>query len=118
MKKQVRIIPLILLALVSSACSPGKEQPHPPADKRAQFQEEFTGEALFNERCRQCHAAKEQGGALGPDLSQAGSTRDARFLGQVIREPSKFYPGSVMPPYDTLSQKQVDSLVDYLGSLK
>jgi len=116
MKKPVRIIPLILLALVSPACSPTEEPP--AAAKKSRFQEELTGEALFNERCRQCHMVRETGGAVGPDLSQVGSKRDPRFLEQVIREPSKLYPGTVMPPYDTFSKKQVDSLVDYLRGLR
>ena len=116
MKKPVRIIPLLLLALDSPACSPTEE--HPPAPVKSQFQEELAGEPLFNERCRQCHMVQQKGGAVGPDLSHVGSKRDRRFLEQVIREPSKLYPGTVMPPYDTFSNKQVDSLVDYLRGLK
>lgn len=116
MMRRVQIIPLLLLALVSSACS--KETGQPAAEK-PKYQEEPTGKALFNERCSQCHMVNGEGGPpVGPDLSQVGAKRDRVFLEQVIREPSKVYPGTVMPPYDTFSKRQVDSLVDYLGTLR
>lgn len=117
MMKHVLMVPLLLLALAFPACSP-TEEPPPAAAKKSLFQEEPTGEALFDERCRQCHMVQQKGGVVGPDLSQVGKRRDRLFLEQVIREPSKLYPGTVMPPYDTFSRKQVDSLVDYLSGLR
>ena len=111
-----RTISILLIAVVLGACSKAEEPA--PAPRKAGFPEELTGEALFAQRCLECHMVHEKGGRVGPDLSRVGSKRDRSFLEQVIREPSKVYPGTVMPPYDTLSTKQVNSLVDYLGSLK
>jgi len=108
---------LALLSLLIAACSKTEEHPL-PAKKEVQPSDELTGEALFNERCRDCHTVHGKGGAVGPDLSEVGSKRDRAFLEQAIREPSKLYPGTVMPPYDTFSVNQVNSLVDYLGKLK
>jgi cytochrome c2 len=76
------------------------------------------GEPLFNERCRDCHKVGNKGGATGPELSHIGAKRDRAYLQQVIRDPSKVFPGTAMPPSDNLSIRQVDSLVDYLSSLK
>jgi L-cysteine S-thiosulfotransferase len=113
-----RIIPFIMLALLAAGCSKSEETP-PPAEKQTvQPVNELTGEALFNERCRDCHTVHDKGGVVGPNLSTIGAKRSPAYLEQVIREPSKTFPGTVMPPYDTFSTKQVNSLVDYLGTLK
>ena len=118
MKKRLhRIIPIVLLSLLTAACS--KQEPEHEGGKPAGLsQEEPTGAALFEQRCRDCHKVQDKGGTVGPDLSRIGSKRSATYLEQVIREPSKVYPGTVMPPNDTLSRKQVNSLVDYLSTLK
>ena len=89
-----------------------------PRAEHAPAQVEILGKELFNERCRDCHVVEEKGGVVGPALTHVGGRRDRRFLEQVIREPAKAYPGTVMPSYDTFSKKQVDSLVDYLSGLK
>ncbi|GFO65435.1 cytochrome c [Geomonas paludis] len=110
------ILATLALAL-AAGCSKGEPQ-QPAETRRPPAQLELTDEALFNERCRDCHIVKGKGGVVGPELSHVGSKRDSRFLEQVIREPAKVYPGTAMPPYDTFSKKQVDSLVDYLSGLK
>jgi len=109
---------LALLSLSVAACSKTEEQPPPPAKREVQLSDELTGEALFNERCRDCHQVNGKGGTVGPDLTGVASRRDRAYLEQAIREPAKLYPGSVMPHYDTFSIKQVKSLVDYLATLK
>ena len=114
--RRTQLAAVISLALLCG-CSKGEEQ-QAPAARRPPARQELTGEELFNERCRDCHIVHGKGGAVGPELSHVGSKRDRRFLEQVIREPGKVYPGTAMPPYDTFSKKQVDSLVDYLSGLK
>ncbi|MBU5614961.1 c-type cytochrome [Geomonas azotofigens] len=110
---------LIAATVLGLSCGCSQKEPaQAPAPKRSSAQMELFGAELFNERCRDCHIVKEKGGVVGPELSHVGSKRDRRFLEQVIREPAKVYPGTVMPPYDTFSKKQVDSLVDYLAGLK
>ncbi|WP_026840809.1 c-type cytochrome [Citrifermentans bremense] len=117
MNRNLHLIQFLLLALLASSCSKGEQQP-PEGRKSIPFPEELTGEPLFNERCLTCHKVGEKGGTVGPDLSLVGAKRDARFLKQVIREPSKVFPGTVMPAFDSFSEKQVDSLADYLSTLK
>jgi L-cysteine S-thiosulfotransferase len=102
-----------LLALLAACSKPEQPQQHRSPSGQPM------GEALFRERCRDCHKAEKQGGEIGPDLAQSGAKRHRRsFLTRVIREPSQVFPGTVMPRYRDLSAKQVDSLVDYLDNLK
>ena len=115
-----RIIIVLALALSAlAACSKEDEQPAAISESRTlRAKDKWTGEAIFIERCRDCHKVHETGGVVGPDLSSVGARRSRDFLEQVIREPSKLYPGTVMPPYDTLPGDQIKLLVDYLSGLK
>jgi L-cysteine S-thiosulfotransferase len=113
-----RIIIVVALALAALACSKADEKPVIEESHTLKAKEKWTGEAIFIERCRDCHRVHETGGVVGPDLSSVGTKRTRDFLEQVIREPSKLYPGTVMPPYDTLPGEQIKLLVDYLSSLK
>ena len=113
-----RVIPVVLLALASAACSRHEEKPVTTEHHAPQPAGEPTGEALFMERCLECHKVHEKGGVAGPDLTRIGSIGSRTELEQVIREPSKLFPGTVMPPFGHLSAKQVDSLVDYLRALR
>jgi L-cysteine S-thiosulfotransferase len=116
-----RVIIVLVLALSAAACSKSE-----PVEKKKPFEElqplkgtvKWTGEAIFIERCRDCHKVHETGGVVGPDLSTVGSRRDSIFIERVIRQPSQTYPGTVMPPYDTLPREQIKLLVDYLSGLK
>lgn len=69
--------------------------------------------------CAACHKINGQGGGAGPDLSdEAGKGRSADWLAAQIRDPKAHNPGSIMPPYPSLSQEQVESLVAYVLSLR
>lgn len=115
----MRLSTLVAIAAVALTCGCSRrDEAQAPPPKRSAAQIELFGEELFNERCRDCHIVKDKGGVVGPELTRVGSKRDRAFLERVIREPGKVYPGTAMPPYDTFSKKQVDSLVDYLGGLK
>jgi L-cysteine S-thiosulfotransferase len=115
---QRKIMVVLALTLAVAACSKTEEKPLAPASNSLKAKEKWTGEAIFIERCRDCHRVHEKGGVVGPDLSNVGAKRDSQYLAQVIRQPSKIYPGTVMPPYDTLPAEQIRLLVDYLISLK
>ncbi|MCM0082494.1 cytochrome c [Geomonas sp. Red32] len=117
MKRLSRAILLAaLVALAASGCSKREEKaPEAPPQVR---EHEQTGEEIFNERCRDCHKAGDQGGTAGPDLSKIGATRDRDYLLTVIKEPARIFPGTVMPPGDRLTAKQIDLLTDYLLGLK
>lgn len=110
------VLAAMIAATLFAGCSK-REEAQAPEPKHAPAQFQLFGEELFNERCRDCHVVGEKGGTVGPNLTHVGSARDRRFLEQVIREPAKVHPGTAMPPYDTFSKKQIDSLVDYLSGL-
>jgi ubiquinol-cytochrome c reductase cytochrome b subunit len=77
------------------------------------------GQELYQSTgCVACHKINGQGGAVGPDLSnEGGKGRSADWLTTQIRDPKAHVPASIMPPYSSLSQEQIDDLVAYLLSL-
>ena len=87
------------------------------------------GRDLFlSEACVNCHTVRgtRATGTFGPDLTHLMS-RDTLVTGVVpnnreelrqwVRDPDKIKPGSLMPNMH-LSDGQVDSIVDYLMTLK
>jgi ubiquinol-cytochrome c reductase cytochrome b subunit len=78
------------------------------------------GRELYQaEGCTACHKVNGQGGVVGPDLSDEGNRgRSADWLAAQIRNPKAHDPSSVMPPYPSLSQEQIESLIAYLLSLR
>ena len=69
--------------------------------------------------CAACHKINGQGGAAGPDLSdEVNKGRSADWLATQIRDAKAHNAGSIMPPYPSLSQEQVESLVAYMLSLR
>ena len=88
-------------------------------------QGEVSGEALMTRHgCGACHKYGSQVGAIGPDLSDIGATRDRDFLRRSVLEPntdiSEGYMPNLMPPIyaDQLSPEELDLIVDYLAGLK
>lgn len=113
----ITCLALLALALGSAACSKTTEGPTAAAPVSVKTTR-WTGEAIFIERCRDCHKVHETGGVVGPDLSSVGAQRSRDFLERVVKDPSKAYPGTVMPPYDSLPADQLRLLADYLETLK
>ncbi len=73
--------------------------------------------------CGACHKIGAFEGAIGPDLSKIGATRDSEHLWRSIMEPNAditegFAP--MMPPIygDQLYASELKLLVDYMASLK
>jgi len=68
--------------------------------------------------CAGCHTTNGKGGLAGPDLShKATEGRSREWLRTKIRNPKADNPQTIMPAYATLSDEQVNNLVDYLLSL-
>lgn len=72
--------------------------------------------------CINCHTVREtdgrpQGGHIGPELTYAGRARDETYIEEHIRNSRGHAPDSVMPVFDELSDKEVQSLLLYLQSL-
>jgi len=69
--------------------------------------------------CAACHKINGQGGTAGPDLSdEPDKRRSADWLAAQIRSAKAHNASSIMPPYPSLSQEQVDNLVAYMLSLR
>ncbi len=88
--------------------------------------------SLFNSLgCRGCHKVNGVGGDDGPDLSRAGQRDPAltnfsgvrgehsvpNWFAEHFRAPATVVPGSTMPVFE-LSDRQIDSLVLYMMSLR
>jgi cbb3-type cytochrome oxidase cytochrome c subunit len=59
------------------------------------------------------------GGAMGPDLTHAARLNsDMDWQAGHLKDPAKYKPNSLMPPYGNLSDEQLKQLAAYLVSLK
>jgi len=66
--------------------------------------------------CGNCHSVFGEGGTVGPNLSDVGLRRDAKWLEEHFKEPREVSPGTVMPKIDMLVEER-ESLVAYMKSL-
>jgi len=80
------------------------------------------GKTLFTQQCGSCHTLADAGtkGAVGPDLDKVLAGKSADFIHESIVNPNaEIAPGyqpNVMPGNfgDTLTDQQLQSLIDYL----
>jgi len=63
--------------------------------------------------CLGCHKIGENGGSLGPNLTEIGSKLPPEAIARTLRNPT-----APMPPYTDLSPEKLDSIVKFLSSLK
>jgi mono/diheme cytochrome c family protein len=78
------------------------------------------GQQLFVSHCLKCHAINGVGGTLGPELNSPCSVTEywnARLLHRFIAKASSVRHGTKMPDFDTLPDKDIESIVDYLHSM-
>lgn len=77
------------------------------------------GKALYAQfGCNGCHRIHGEGGAVGPDLSFAGTTRpDRDWHMRHFKDPAAVSPGSFMPKFP-LNDQQLTDLTSYMLSLK
>jgi mono/diheme cytochrome c family protein len=77
------------------------------------------GQHLFDTLgCTGCHMVNGKGGRVGPDLSDEAAKGHSRsWLTTQIRTPKANDPQTIMPAYGSLSDEQVNDLVDYLLTL-
>jgi len=77
------------------------------------------GSRLFGSLgCNGCHSINGKGGAVGPDLSDEPRRGHSRaWLAAQIVNPKSHNPNTIMPPYPTLGDTQLNQIVDYLSSL-
>jgi mono/diheme cytochrome c family protein len=93
-----------------------------PEAKTAKPQEELIryGKTLYRqEGCFVCHRLDDEGGKVGPDLTVEGTRgrTDEWLLGH-FKNPPAYTPGSIMPPFKNLTDKQLKALAAFLQSQK
>jgi mono/diheme cytochrome c family protein len=75
------------------------------------------GFALFREHCIQCHSVNLVGGKLGPELNVPKNITEywlPDILPDFIKNASAYRARSQMPPFENLSQQQVQDILYYL----
>ena len=79
-----------------------------------------TGKELFQTQgCTACHRIGASGGNIGPDLSGEGlKGRSTEWLTEQLGDSKSHNPASIMPPFASLGNEKIASLVEYLQSLK
>jgi ubiquinol-cytochrome c reductase cytochrome b subunit len=80
---------------------------------------ERTGARLYAENdCATCHRVRGEGASSAPDLSFIGQMREIDWLRTYVRDPDSLNPATTMPPYKSLSEKEIDAIAAYLKSLR
>jgi quinol-cytochrome oxidoreductase complex cytochrome b subunit len=69
--------------------------------------------AVAGQGCLTCHKIGENGGTIGPDLTEIGSKLPAAGIERTLLNPS-----GVMPPYTGLPKAKQEAMVEYLASLR
>jgi len=73
------------------------------------------GRGLFLRKCGFCHQFHGLGKAqIGPDLTQPVTGMDPQQIATYIRAPRAVDPGSRMPGQHGLSDRQVETIVQFL----
>jgi len=68
-------------------------------------------------QCSGCHRIHGSGGAVGPELSFVGKTRDRDWLNRHFEDPQAVVPGSIMPRFP-MNPTEMEDLTNYMLSLK
>lgn len=80
--------------------------------------DEGPGQAVFAAQCSSCHSINGAGGHVGPDLGGVGGRRSRQWIQEQIRNPKSHNPGSVMPGFSKLPEKDLENLTAYLAGLR
>jgi mono/diheme cytochrome c family protein len=77
------------------------------------------GAAVFQTKgCMTCHALRGAGGSFGPALDTIGRTLTAEQMEHYIKDPKSMNPKAMMPPQTDLTDRELEEVAKFLGSLK
>jgi mono/diheme cytochrome c family protein/thiol-disulfide isomerase/thioredoxin len=79
-----------------------------------------SGRELFAARCLKCHSINGVGGTLGPELNSPCSVTEywnPRLLNRFIANAGSIRAGTRMPTFNSLPQKDIQAIVEYLRSM-
>jgi len=68
--------------------------------------------------CKGCHQIDGNGGTLGPALNGVGTRLKEKAIREQLLDPRSKKPGTMMPAFAHLPEKDLKVLVDYLSRLK
>jgi len=68
--------------------------------------------------CKGCHQIGGSGGNLGPALDGVGARMKEKDIREKLLDPKGKNPGTMMPTFAHLPEKDLEALVDYLKGLK
>jgi len=90
--------------------------PNAPAVPESDARLTKYGRTLYRqEGCFVCHALNGEGGKVGPDLTTEGARgRTDEWLIGHFKDPSAYVHGSVMPPFKSLTDEQLQALTRFL----
>lgn len=78
-----------------------------------------SAEAILGAYCLGCHSIDGEGATAAPDLSHAGSGRDAEWLAGWIADPAANESRAFMPPFkDRLTPEQIEAVAVHLAAKK
>ena len=81
--------------------------------------ETHTASLIVGRYCASCHMIDGEGSAGAPDLTNAGRTRDAKWLHEWISAPDEIDAGANMPGFGSfLTEPQMAAVVKYLAARK
>ncbi|MFQ5779486.1 MAG: c-type cytochrome [Nitrospiria bacterium] len=84
----------------------------------------FTGDPVAGQKlmreldCYQCHGIGDEGGDVGPDLTNVRLRRSKEWLFQWLEDPSLSRPSTGMPAFEWKSDEEIYNIIAYLDTLK
>lgn len=112
-QQQADAITTALLALSDRAQS---QSPRIATHRESDYQPGgHAGQLIRDLRCFSCHAINGRGGDMAPDLSWEGSSVQAKWLADFLRNPNTLRPALIrrMPKFN-LSDAEIKELTDYI----
>ncbi len=95
-----------------------------PGRSWAEEEDEYAGDPVAGEKlmrdldCYQCHGIGDEGGDVGPDLTNVRLRRSKKWLFEWLEDPSLSRPSTGMPAFTWNSYKEINNIIAYLDTLK